>query len=428
MKTRFRIALELALVALWLLPGVAHAQVQDPRTEWKSITSTTSGDVILGPLSGRGSGTVQLRGTWTGTYPIEGSLDDNCQTTTNWATLPSTSSLTSNGITSINLAAVRCVRIPDSGWSSGTTIVRIQASSAGGGAAGAGGAGDASLSEQQTQTTSLQLLDDAVYVDDADFTDSTSKGLLGFGLYQSSPQTITDGDVGPILLDSNGRVQIVGNVTLTSSAVDTELPAAGALANDLPIPTAPLVGAVLMCATAGVDVDFCVSGDKAEDAAHASGDTGPAVLSRRIDTPATSAGASGEYATFNTDALGRLWTINGNPCADPARITHAVISETTGATNEIVALNGSDLIYVCSYKFVTTAANSLNWTRGTGTDCATGTTAIEGAQPYGANGGVAEDGGGAPLFVVPAGNALCLVSSTATAHGGRVSYVRTAAP
>lgn len=116
------------------------------------------------------------------------------------------------------------------------------------------------------------------------------------------------------------------------------------------------------------------------------------------------------------------------PCADPARITHAVISESTAATNEIVALNGSDLIYVCSYKWVTTAANSLNWTRGTGTDCATGTTAIEGAQPFAANGGVAESGGGHPLFVVPAGNALCLVSSAATAHGGRVSYVRTATP
>lgn len=116
------------------------------------------------------------------------------------------------------------------------------------------------------------------------------------------------------------------------------------------------------------------------------------------------------------------------PCADPARITHAVISESTAATNEIVALNGSDLIYVCSYKLVTTAANSLNWARGTGSDCGTGTTAIEGAQPFAANGGVAESGGGQPLFVVPAGNALCLVSSAATAHGGRVSYVRTATP
>lgn len=165
-----------------------------------------------------------------------------------------------------------------------------------------------------------------------------------------------------------------------------------------------------------------------EDAAETAGGNLSMAGTVRRDTAASSAGTTGDNSTLNTDQLGRLWTRDANPCSDYSRITHAVISESTAATNEIVALNGSDLIYVCSYKWVTTAANSLNWTRGTGTDCATGTTAIEGAQPYAANGGVAESGGGHPLFVVPAGNALCLVSSAATAHGGRVSYVRTAAP
>ena len=165
-----------------------------------------------------------------------------------------------------------------------------------------------------------------------------------------------------------------------------------------------------------------------EDVAETAANALLAMASVRRDTAASSAGTAGDWATFNTDGLGRLWVRDGDPCSDPARITHAVISESTAATNEIVALNGSDLIYVCAYKWVTTAANSLNWTRGTGADCVTGTTAIEGAQPYAANGGVAESGGGHALFAVPAGNALCLVSSAATAHGGRVSYVRTSTP
>lgn len=165
-----------------------------------------------------------------------------------------------------------------------------------------------------------------------------------------------------------------------------------------------------------------------EDAAETAGGTLKMMGTVRRDTATSSAGASGDNATLNTDGLGRNWTREGGPCADHARITHAAISESTAATNEIVALSGSDLIYVCGYKWVTTAANSLSWTRGTGSDCGTGTTAIEGAQPYAANGGVVENGGGHALFVVPAGNALCLVSSAATAHGGRVSYVRTAAP
>lgn len=69
--------------------------------------------------------------------------------------------------------------------------------------------------------TSLQLLDDAVYVDDADWTDDTSKHLLVGGVYQAAPHTVTDGDVTPFLTDSNGRlsVSVNGTVTVASHAV-----------------------------------------------------------------------------------------------------------------------------------------------------------------------------------------------------------------
>src|SRR3990167_1868637 len=48
--------------------------------------------------------------------------------------------------------------------------------------------------------------------------------------------------------------------------------------------------------------------NQVEDAVAASGDSGPAVLTVRRDTAATSAGASGDYATLNTDATGNLYT------------------------------------------------------------------------------------------------------------------------
>jgi len=44
-----------------------------------------------------------------------------------------------------------------------------------------------------------------VYVDDADWTDSTSTHMLGGCIYQSTPQTITDGDTGPLQCDANGN-------------------------------------------------------------------------------------------------------------------------------------------------------------------------------------------------------------------------------
>lgn len=46
---------------------------------------------------------------------------------------------------------------------------------------------------------------------------------------------------------------------------------------------------------------------KAEDAAHASGDTGVMILTKRTDTAAASAGTDGDYQTLNTDALGLAW-------------------------------------------------------------------------------------------------------------------------
>lgn len=54
--------------------------------------------------------------------------------------------------------------------------------------------------------TALQLIDDAVYADDADWTDATSKHMLVGGLYQSAPQTVTDGDVAPFQVDVNGNI------------------------------------------------------------------------------------------------------------------------------------------------------------------------------------------------------------------------------
>ena len=55
-----------------------------------------------------------------------------------------------------------------------------------------------------------------------------------------------------------------------------------------------------------------------EDAAHVSGAKGPAVLTRRIDTAATSAGTDGDYSTLNTDGSGRVWVNVGATSITPA--------------------------------------------------------------------------------------------------------------
>lgn len=57
----------------------------------------------------------------------------------------------------------------------------------------------------------------AVYVDDADWTDSTSSHMLVGGIYQSSPQSITDGDTGPLQVNANGN--LIVDLSATDNAV-----------------------------------------------------------------------------------------------------------------------------------------------------------------------------------------------------------------
>jgi hypothetical protein len=75
--------------------------------------------------------------------------------------------------------------------------------------------------DTSTIITAVQLIDNAVYVDDADWTDNTSSHYLVGGVYQSAPHTVTDGDVTPFLTDVNGRVAVAGTVDLgaTDNAV-----------------------------------------------------------------------------------------------------------------------------------------------------------------------------------------------------------------
>jgi hypothetical protein len=71
-----------------------------------------------------------------------------------------------------------------------------------------------------------QLIDDTVYVDDAAWTDDTSKHLLAGGIYQSTQQTITDGRTGPLQVNNRGEIieanseSIDGNTTAIMTATE----------------------------------------------------------------------------------------------------------------------------------------------------------------------------------------------------------------
>lgn len=66
------------------------------------------------------------------------------------------------------------------------------------------------------------------------------------------------------------------------------------------------------------DLAELIAAQKAEDAAHASGDKGVMALVVRKDTAAALAGADGDYAPLEVDASGRLWVNIGAMVALPA--------------------------------------------------------------------------------------------------------------
>ena len=66
-------------------------------------------------------------------------------------------------------------------------------------------AGTFVVQEDGAALTALQLIDDTIYVDDADWTALTSKHILIGGIYTAADRTVTDGDTVPIAVDINGH-------------------------------------------------------------------------------------------------------------------------------------------------------------------------------------------------------------------------------
>lgn len=307
-------------------------------------------------------------------------------------------------------------------------------------------AGTFAVQESGSALTALQLIDNPVGSSTGGSA-GTSSALAG-GIYNSTPPTLTNGQQAGLQLSSSGALIVTGAAGTTQYAEDAahssgdQTVFVGAIRRD----TTPSSSSGAAGDYSAINVDangrlytqavlynssgseLTLANDVVEDAAETAGVSGPMVLSVRRDTAASSAGTTGDNATFNTDSLGRLWTRPGNPCNDHARIQTAAISNSTSGNVEVVALNGSDLIYVCGYSLMAGATTGVRFVYGTGTACATGETGLTGAWPFAANGGIQQPNTGAPQFVVPAGNAFCTENTGANAIAGHVTYVRTAAP
>jgi hypothetical protein len=96
------------------------------------------------------------------------------------------------------------------------------------------------------------------------------------------------------------------------------------------------------------------------------------------------------------------------------------IAVSTAGTVQLVAAVSGKAIYVTDWDVVAGGTGTFQLEYGTGTNCATGTTALTGTYPAAAQFGRA----GVGHLFIPVGNALCIVTTGAAASQGFVAYAQ----
>jgi hypothetical protein len=100
------------------------------------------------------------------------------------------------------------------------------------------------------------------------------------------------------------------------------------------------------------------------------------------------------------------------------------INISTATTTQLIAASGSTKIYVTAWDVIAAGPGSITIEYGTGTNCAIGATPLTGAYPLTAQSGEAHGTGLGPILIVPAGNALCALTSQAVQMSGSVAYTQ----
>lgn len=147
---------------------------------------------------------IQITGTWAGTLEFEGTINGDTWFSLDATPVPSTTSVnntTANGAWIAQCPGTILVRVRCSTYTSGSPRVFMRAIAAGGGGGASGGG--------------------ASVTDGEAFTANTSTGTPAMGVYQSSPDTLTDNDLGIPLLtaDRHQVVDIGASLSPTAHAV-----------------------------------------------------------------------------------------------------------------------------------------------------------------------------------------------------------------
>jgi hypothetical protein len=149
------------------------------------------------------------------------------------------------------------------------------------------------------------------------------------------------------------------------------------------------------------------TGSYAEDIAHTAADPLVAIASRRIDTPATSSGTSGDYSTIDSSAEGALWTTNTPTTTGGCSIFKSLDIDETEEDVKTSAGN----VYGYYFSNVATSYRYLKFYNATAANVSVGTTV-----PV-ATFGLPPTSAGHVGFSFPLGfsTAICVAATTAAA-------------
>lgn len=206
--------------------------------------------------------------------------------------------------------------------------------------------------------------------DDADFTAGTTSGTPAMGVYESTPTTVTDGDLGTVGITANRAMKVaIASGGIAGIAEDSA--AAGGEEGIM------MLAVRRDSASSGVsaDGDFAalsvtsdgslrVSGggggtQYAVDTAGGGTDTGTLALAVRDDALATLTPVDGDYTQLRTNARGAQWVCLDSTAAQNVTVASALPAG-TNAIGKLAANSGVDIgdVDVTSLPNVTLAAGT----------------------------------------------------------------------
>lgn len=159
---------------------------------------------------------------------------------------------------------------------------------------------------------------------------------------------------------------------------------------------------------------------KASSTAAVAGDAAMVVTESPNSAAIRGVGATGAAPPANANYMGA--NCGNVVCGLTQANASGFLNMTTATTTEIVPLTGGQAIYVTGWDVLTNGTTNVKFVRGTGTNCGTGTADVTANYPLVASLPYGRGAGLGVVFVVTAGNALCVVNSAAVTTAISVSY------